>query len=125
MMKPNILNDGNRSASHSPHGSVSESVHHFVNIEEKRDQESPPHVKPFVNLSRQPIHPTKEPVFLYETNADRSSHPLKNLSTGDPASQPREILTGQNIEEGESSQSDSVYVPRWAIPLRCRVDTLE
>ncbi|GJW49527.1 hypothetical protein Tco_0090878 [Tanacetum coccineum] len=97
--EPNILNDGNRSASHSPHGSVSESVHHFVNIEEKRDQESPPHVEPFVNLSGQPIHPTKEPVFLSKTNADRSSHPLKNLSTGDPASQPREILTGRNIEE--------------------------
>ncbi|GKG06558.1 hypothetical protein Tco_0329527, partial [Tanacetum coccineum] len=92
--EPNILNDGNRSASHSPRGSVSESVHHFVYIEEKRDQESPPHVKPFINLSGQPIHPTKEPVFLYETNADRLSHPLNNLSTSDPTFQPREIIIG-------------------------------
>ncbi|GJR39388.1 retrovirus-related pol polyprotein from transposon TNT 1-94 [Tanacetum coccineum] len=60
---------------------------------------------------RQLIHPTMEPVFLYETNADRSSHPLNNLSTGDPTSQPREIITGQNIKEGESSLSASVYVP--------------
>ncbi|GJY49293.1 hypothetical protein Tco_0439249 [Tanacetum coccineum] len=96
--EPNVPNDENRSASHSPHGSVSESVHHFVNVEEKKDQESPPRVEPFVNLSGQPIHLAKEPVFLSETNADRSSHPLNNLSTGSPM---------------------------WAIPLRCRVDTPE
>nr|GEW73935.1 hypothetical protein [Tanacetum cinerariifolium] len=81
-------------ASHSPHGSMSEFVHHFVNVEEKKDQESPLCIEPFVNLSRKPIHPAKEPVFLSETNADRSSHPLNNLSTSAPTSQPREILTG-------------------------------
>ncbi|GJW74956.1 hypothetical protein Tco_0134326 [Tanacetum coccineum] len=72
---------------------------------------SPPPVEPFVNLSGEPVHPTKEPVFLSETNADRSSHPLNNLSTSDPVPQPREILTGQNIEEGKSSRSASVYIP--------------
>ncbi|GJR69423.1 hypothetical protein Tco_0015488 [Tanacetum coccineum] len=44
------------------------------------------------------------------TNADKSSHHLNNLSTSDPVPQPREILTGQNIEEGESSRSASVYI---------------
>nr|GEZ75548.1 hypothetical protein [Tanacetum cinerariifolium] len=107
--EPNILNDGNRSASHSPHGLVSKSVHHFVNIEEKRDQESPPKVKPFVNLSGQSIQPTKEPMFLYESNVDRWSHLLNNLSTGDPTSQSREIITGRNIKEGKSSRSASMF----------------
>ncbi|GJR36508.1 hypothetical protein Tco_1212192 [Tanacetum coccineum] len=48
-----------------------------------------------------------------------------HLSTGAPASRPRQILTGRIIEEGESSRGTSVYVPQWSIPLRCRVDTLE
>ncbi|GJZ40446.1 hypothetical protein Tco_0587009 [Tanacetum coccineum] len=64
-----------------------------------------------------------------KTNADGSSHPLncevENLSTGAPASQPKQILTGRNIEEGESSRGASMYVPQWVIPLRCRVDTPE
>ncbi|GJY49225.1 hypothetical protein Tco_0439181 [Tanacetum coccineum] len=47
---------------------VSESVHHFVNVEEKQ---------------------------------------------------------GRNVEEGESSRSDSVYIPGWAIPRRCHADNHE
>ncbi|GKE22571.1 hypothetical protein Tco_1434083, partial [Tanacetum coccineum] len=77
--EPNALNDENHSASHFPCGSVSESIHHFVNVEEKKDKESP----------------------LVST-----------LS-----------LICRNIKEGESSQSASVYIPRWAIRQRCRVDT--
>ncbi|GKB52576.1 hypothetical protein Tco_0903329 [Tanacetum coccineum] len=123
--EPNILNDENRSASHSPRGSASESVHNFVNVEEEKEQYPPPHIKPFINLSGPPIHPAKEPVFLSETNADGSSHPLNNVSIVSLVSKPREILSGRNVEEGESSRSDSVYILKWAIPLRCRVDTPE
>ncbi|GKA56075.1 hypothetical protein Tco_0755147 [Tanacetum coccineum] len=59
-------------------------------------------MEPFVNMSEQPVHHEKAPVFTSETDADRSSHPLNyeadNL-TGAPASRPRQVLTGQNIEE--------------------------
>ncbi|GKF82410.1 hypothetical protein Tco_0244066, partial [Tanacetum coccineum] len=61
--EPNAPGNENRSASHSPHGSVSESVHNFTNVEDIRAQESPPRMEPFVNMSEQPIHPEKVQVF--------------------------------------------------------------
>ncbi|GJW63019.1 hypothetical protein Tco_0114903 [Tanacetum coccineum] len=100
-----------RTASPSPRGSASEYVHHFVNVEE-RNQESPPRMETFVNISEQLIHPPKEPVFASERNAGESSRPTNNLSTSNPASQLREILTGRNVDEAESSQSAFVYVPK-------------
>ncbi|GJS99311.1 hypothetical protein Tco_0820481 [Tanacetum coccineum] len=127
--EPNALGNEDRSASHSPHGSVSESVHNFTNVEDIGAQEIPPRMEPFVNMSEPHVHPKKVPVFLSETNADGSSHPLnceaENLSTGAPASRLRQILTGWDIKEGDSSCGSSVYVPQWVIPLRCRVDTPE
>ncbi|GJZ51063.1 hypothetical protein Tco_0605578 [Tanacetum coccineum] len=113
--EPNAPDEENRLASNSPRGSVSESVHNFVNVEEIKDKESLPHIELFVNLSEKLVYPEKVQVFVSETNIDGSSNPLncedKNLSGGTPTSQPREILTGQNIEEGESSCGASVYVP--------------
>ncbi|GJX53011.1 hypothetical protein Tco_0281380 [Tanacetum coccineum] len=124
---PNAPDDENRSVSHSPRGSVSESVHNFVNVEEIKDKESLPRIESFVNLSEKPVHPEKEQAFLSESNAYGSSHPLNyedsNLLVGAPASQPRDILTGQNVEEGESSRSATIHVPDWSIPHSCRVDT--
>nr|GEX90335.1 hypothetical protein [Tanacetum cinerariifolium] len=63
--------------------------------------------------------------FFFVTHADESSYPEQHLLIGVPASRPRQILTGQNIKEGESSRGASVYVPQWTIPLPCRVDTPE
>ncbi|GJU66506.1 hypothetical protein Tco_1252765 [Tanacetum coccineum] len=50
--EPNALDDENHSASNSPRGSVSESVHNFVNVEEIKDKEIPPHIESFVKTSR-------------------------------------------------------------------------
>ncbi|GJY13565.1 hypothetical protein Tco_0382874 [Tanacetum coccineum] len=73
----------------------------------------PPRIEPFVNLSGKPVHPEKKQTFLFETNADGSSHPLnredRNLSVGAPASEPRDIMTGRNVKEGESSRSAAIY----------------
>ncbi|GJW11475.1 hypothetical protein Tco_1577302 [Tanacetum coccineum] len=49
--------------------------------------------------------------------------PSQDFSTRGPQSQTREMLTGRNVEEGESSQSAAIYVPEWVIPRRCRVHT--
>ncbi|GJZ39999.1 hypothetical protein Tco_0586562 [Tanacetum coccineum] len=113
--EPCAPNDERCLASHSPHGSVNEYVHHFANVEENKGvevykgvEESPPRVETFINMFGIPIHPAKEQVFVSETHADESSHPEH-----------------QNIEEGESSRGASVYDPQWVIPLRCRVDTPE
>nr|GEV45814.1 hypothetical protein [Tanacetum cinerariifolium] len=127
--EPRAPNDENRLVSNSPCGSVSKFVNNFVNVEEIKDKESPSCIEPFVNLSGKPLHPENVQVFVSETNVDGLSHPLnckdKNLSTGAHASRPREILMGRNIEEDESSRGASVYVPRWAIPQRCRANTPE
>nr|GEU98105.1 hypothetical protein [Tanacetum cinerariifolium] len=79
--EPRAPNDERRSALYSPHGSLNESVHHFANVEENKG---------------------------VEENKDESSHPEQHLSTGVPASRLRQILTSQNIEEGESSRGASV-----------------
>ncbi|GKB12632.1 hypothetical protein Tco_0846555 [Tanacetum coccineum] len=63
------------------------------NKENKGAEGSPPRVEDFVNMSRIPIHPTKERVLFFETHADESSHPKQHLSTGAPVSRPRQILT--------------------------------
>ncbi|GKC15783.1 hypothetical protein Tco_1012565, partial [Tanacetum coccineum] len=91
-------NRKDRTASPSPRGSATESVHHFVNVEE-RNQESPSQMETFVNMSDHPIHPPNDPVFTSKRNA------------------------GRNVDEAESSRSASVYVPKWNILMRCRVDT--
>ncbi|GJR84540.1 hypothetical protein Tco_0155325 [Tanacetum coccineum] len=129
---PRAPNDERRSLSYSPHGWINKFVHHFANVkvnqgvkENKGAEGSPPCIEAFVNMSRIPIHPAKEWVFFSKKNADESSHPEQHFSTDAPASRPRQILTSRNIEEGESSRGAYVYIPQWAIPLRCRVDTPE
>ncbi|GJY85697.1 hypothetical protein Tco_0499723 [Tanacetum coccineum] len=67
---------------------------------------------PLLPVVRQLIHPLKEPVFASERNAGESSRPTNNLSTSNHASQLRDILTGRNVDEAESSQSAFVYVPK-------------
>ncbi|GJS73148.1 hypothetical protein Tco_0705989 [Tanacetum coccineum] len=77
---------------------------------------------PLVNFSRQPTHPPKESVFATGVNVGGSLRLSNTLSTGVPESYPRTI---RHVEEGESSRNASVYIPRWNIPRRCHVDTLE
>ncbi|GJX23382.1 hypothetical protein Tco_0227827, partial [Tanacetum coccineum] len=116
-------NDEGNSA--SPRGSANEYVHHFTDIEENQGEESLPRMDPLVNLSGQPTHPPKEPVFAIGVNVGGSSRLPNTLLSGDPQPQPRTILTGRYVEEGEPSQNATVYVPSWNIPRRCRVDTPE
>nr|GEW48404.1 hypothetical protein [Tanacetum cinerariifolium] len=68
--EPNALGNINRSTSPSSHGSTSESVHNFTNVEDIGAQESPYRMKPFAENS-----------------------------TSAPASRLRQVLTGRNIEE--------------------------
>ncbi|GKA92742.1 hypothetical protein Tco_0814667, partial [Tanacetum coccineum] len=44
-----------------------------------------------IMMGRQPVHPAKEAVFLFETNADGSSHPLNDLSIGAPVETLRRV----------------------------------
>ncbi|GJV24540.1 hypothetical protein Tco_1377235 [Tanacetum coccineum] len=86
--------DEHHSAPHSPRKSTDECVHNFINVDDGKKKESPPRLEPFVNQSGRPITVEKE-----------------------------EMLTGRNVEEGESSHSAAIYVLEWTIPRRCRVDT--
>ncbi|GKC03471.1 hypothetical protein Tco_0995081 [Tanacetum coccineum] len=116
-------NDEGHSVSPSPRGSANDSVNHFTNVEENQGEESLPRMEPLVILSGQPTHPPKELVFATGVNVGGSLRLPNTLSTGVPESQPRTILTGRHVEEGESSWNASVYLPRWNIPRRCRMDT--
>ncbi|GKB00692.1 hypothetical protein Tco_0828685 [Tanacetum coccineum] len=97
----------------SPRKLANESVHNYVDIDGGNTKESPPRLEPFVNLSRKPLNADKEEVFL-------SSQSLAHhtLSFRGPLSQPREILKGLHAEDGESSRSDEIYVPKWGILRR-------
>ncbi|GJR64065.1 hypothetical protein Tco_0010130 [Tanacetum coccineum] len=55
-------------------------------------EESPPRMEPLVNLSRQPTHPPKEPVFATGVNVGGSLRLSNTLSTGVPESYPRTML---------------------------------
>ncbi|GJZ91707.1 hypothetical protein Tco_0663772 [Tanacetum coccineum] len=70
--------------------------------------ECPPRMEPLVNLSRQPTHPPKEPVFATGVNVGGSLRLPNNLSTGVPESQPRTILTGRHVEEAHAECSETV-----------------
>ncbi|GJW19946.1 hypothetical protein Tco_0027382 [Tanacetum coccineum] len=100
-------------SSPTPLQTVSPSAHHFTDIKENQGEESLPRMKPLVNLSGQPTHPPKEPVFVAGVNVGGSSH------------LPNTLLTGRHVEEGEPSRNAAVYVIGWNIPRRCRVDTPE
>nr|GFD15607.1 hypothetical protein [Tanacetum cinerariifolium] len=70
-------------------------------------------------------------VFLPESHVDGVPQqevrplPSQDIPIGGSSLPEREILTGQNVEEGESSCGATAYVLGWAIPRRCRVDTPE
>ncbi|GJZ99444.1 hypothetical protein Tco_0671995 [Tanacetum coccineum] len=112
----NVQNHKDRTASPSPCGLATESVHHFVNVEE-RNQESPPQMETFVNMSDHPINPPKEPVFTSKRNTGESYRPINNFYVN------LFFVSRQNIDEAESSRSASIYIPKWNILMRCRVDT--
>nr|GEV45790.1 hypothetical protein [Tanacetum cinerariifolium] len=115
----NALEDEHHVSLHSPHESANEFVHNFVNIDDDKRKDSPPHLKPFVNLSRKPINADDERVFSFGSNAEASSQRLNRPY-------PSQYLptSGQNVEEGKSSRSAAISIPNWGIPHRCRMDTL-
>ncbi|GKE88285.1 hypothetical protein Tco_1565760, partial [Tanacetum coccineum] len=107
------------SAQLSPCKSANESVHNYIDIDGGKDKESPPQIEPFVNQSDKPLNANKEEVFLSKSNAGGSSQRLSHTSIhydssiGAHLSQPREVLKGLNIEEGESSRPCEIYVLGW------------
>ncbi|GKE80613.1 hypothetical protein Tco_1550613 [Tanacetum coccineum] len=72
-----VANDEGHSA--SPRGSANEYVHHFYDIEENQGEENLPRIEPLVNLSGQPTHPPKEPVFATVDGMLKKVSPLGML----------------------------------------------
>nr|GEY42985.1 hypothetical protein [Tanacetum cinerariifolium]GEY43315.1 hypothetical protein [Tanacetum cinerariifolium]GEY46751.1 hypothetical protein [Tanacetum cinerariifolium] len=61
-----------------------------------------------------------------ESNAsDGENRSASNSPCGSVSESVYNFVNGRNIKEGESSHGASLYVPRWVILQRCRVDTLE
>nr|GEX22087.1 hypothetical protein [Tanacetum cinerariifolium] len=105
MMKRRRPENEHNSAHLSLRESANESVHNYFDIDGQKDKESPHRIEPFVNKFNKPLYADKEEVFLSRSNAaERGSQ-------------------GLNIEEGESFCPGEIYVPKWGIPWRCRIDS--
>ncbi|GJZ90950.1 hypothetical protein Tco_0662877 [Tanacetum coccineum] len=88
----------NHSVHISPHDSANKFVHNYIDINDVHEETNRLWLGSFVHQSERDLNADKTEVFV--------------------SSQ-----AGLHADEGESSRSRDVYIPKWTIPRRCRVDS--
>ncbi|GKA96668.1 hypothetical protein Tco_0818763 [Tanacetum coccineum] len=88
-----------------------------------------PEMEPFVKHAEKSVETDRENLFNDDSKADDANRSVKNFAGGSRHSDDAfsdgsmVVLRGRHYEEVESS--GIVYVPRWVLPNKSRVDTPE